>query len=324
MSLLKPRSVYAPFMYPKAYEYWEKQQQSHWLHTEISMATDINDWKQNLTESEKSVIGGVLKGSFVNAEIFIEDYWSNKVANWFKHPEVQMMANTFASFESIHAVSYAYLNQSLGLEDFEAFLQEPTAKAKIERMMATKGKSKEEMAKSLAVFSAFNEGVSLFSSFAILMHFARAPYNKMKGVGQIIAFSIRDESLHSDAGCWLFRTFIEENPDIWTDSLKAELYDSARITVQLEDDFIDRVFERGPIDGLNPDDLKNYIRFRANTKLNDIGLKQNWKNVDKDSLDRLQWFDILSSGQEFQDFFAQRPSNYSKGTINWDKIWENE
>ena len=320
MPLLVPRAHYAPFHYPQAYEYWEKQQQAHWIHTEISLASDIADWKQNLSEKEKNIIGGVLKGSFINAEIFIEDYWANKVGNWFKHPEVQMMANTFAAFESIHAVSYAYLNQSLGLDDFESFLREPTAKAKIDRMIGTKGKTKREIALSLAVFSAFNEGVSLFSSFAILMHFAR--FNKMKGLGQIIAFSVRDESLHSESGAWIFRTFIEENPEIWTDDLKKDIYEAARITVKLEDEFIDKVFELGEIEHLSSKDIKNYVRYRANTKLQDLNLKSNWKNIDKTALDRLQWFDVLTSGSEFQDFFAGRVSTYSKGTKNWDSIWE--
>ena len=190
MSLLEPRLIYAPFVYQQAYDFWETQQQAHWLHTEIAMAGDISDWKSKLSETEKFVIGSVLKG-FTQAEIVIEDYWSNKVARWFKHPEIQMMANTFASFESIHAVSYAYLNQSLGLEDYEAFLHESSAKAKIDRLVNIKGKTKKEIALSLAIFSAFNEGVNLFSSFAILLNFSR--FNKLRGVGQIIQFSIRDE-----------------------------------------------------------------------------------------------------------------------------------
>jgi ribonucleoside-diphosphate reductase beta chain len=319
MSLLKPRAIYSPFEYQQAYDYWEKQQQAHWLHTEISMASDINDWKQNLTDQEREVLGRTLKGSFVNAEIIIQDYWSNKVSNWFKKPEVQMMASAFASMESVHTVSYAYLLQSLGIEDFEAFLREPTAKAKIDRLMDIKGKSKVDIARSLAVFSAFNEGVGLFSSFAILLNFSR--FNKMKGLGQIISFSIRDESLHSEAGCWLFRTFVAENPEIWTDELKKDLYEAARLTVKLEDDFIDKVFELGPIEGLDPADLKAYIRYRCNTKLQDINLKSNWKNIDKDSVERLHWFNVLSSGTELQDFFAGRVSTYSKGSIDWDKVW---
>lgn len=318
MGLTTPRATYAPFEYEQAYKYWELQQQSHWLHTEIAMASDINDWKMNLTDAERNVIGNILKG-FTQSEVFIQEYWSQMVGKWFKKPEVQMMAATFASMESIHAVAYAYLNQSLGLEDFSAFLHEPTAKAKIDRLIMTKGKSKEEIAKSLAIFSAFNEGVNLFSSFAVLLNFSR--FNKMKGLGQIIAFSIKDESLHSEAGCWLFRTLISENPDMFSDELKKDLYDAARLTVELEDAFIDKAFELGPIEGLDPKDLKNFIRHRCNTKLEDLGLKKNWKNIDKESLERMSWFDIMSAGVSHADFFAQRVTDYSKGTVDFSKIW---
>lgn len=319
MSILTPRVTYSPFEYERAYKYWELQQQSHWLHTEIAMSSDINDWKMNLTESEKNVIGNILKG-FTQSEVFIQEYWGSLVSRWFKKPEIQMMAATFSAFESIHAVSYAYLNDSLGLTDFAAFLHEPTAKAKIDRLIATKGKSKEDIAKSLAVFSAFNEGVNLFSSFAVLLNFSR--FNKMKGLGQIIAFSIKDESLHSEAGCWLFRTLVQEFPEIFTDELKKELYDAARLTVELEDAFIDKVFELGPVEGLDPKDLKAFIRFRCNTKLGDLGLKSNWKNIDKDALKRMEWFDILSSGVSMQDFFSGRVSDYSKGSTDFSKVWE--
>lgn len=319
MGLLNPRPTYAPFEYEQAYKYWELQQQSHWLHTEIAMASDINDWKLNLTDTERAIIGHILKG-FTQSEIFIQEYWTQMVAKWFKKPEIQMMASAFGSMESIHAVAYAYLNQSLGLEDFSAFLHEPTAKAKIDRLIETKGRSKEDIARSLAIFSGFNEGVNLFSSFAILLNFSR--FNKMKGLGQIIAFSIKDESLHSEAGCWLFRTFISENPEIWTDDLKKTIYDAARTTIELEDAFIDKAFEMGEIEGLSAKDVKAFIRFRCNTKLNDLGLKQNWKNIDKDAIQRMAWFDVLSSGVSHADFFAQRVTDYSKGSMDFSAIWE--
>jgi ribonucleoside-diphosphate reductase beta chain len=319
MSLLSPRPTYAPFEYEQAYKYWELQQQSHWLHSEIAMASDINDWKLNLSENEKNVIGQILKG-FTQSEVFIQEYWSQMVGKWFKKPEIQMMAASFASMESIHAVAYAYLNQSLGLEDFSAFLHEPTAKAKIDRLIETKGKSREEIARSLAIFSGFNEGVNLFSSFAILLNFSRT--NKMKGLGQIIAFSIKDESLHSEAGCWLFRTLIQEYPDIWTDELKKSIYDAARLTVELEDSFIDKVFELGDVEGLTSKDIKVFIRHRTNTKLNDLGLKKHYKNINKEGLERMGWFDVLSGGVSHSDFFASRVSDYSKGNTDFTRIWE--
>lgn len=319
MGLTTPRVTYSPFEYPKAYEFWELQQQSHWLASEVSMASDINDWKLVLNDSERNLIGNVLKG-FTQTEVFIQDYWAAKVLRWFRKPEIQMMSAAFASMESIHAVAYSYLNESLGLDDFSAFLHEPSAKAKIDRLINVRGKTKVDIARSLAVFSAFNEGVNLFSSFAILLNFSR--FNKLKGVGQIIAFSIKDESLHSSAGCWLFNTLISENPDLLTDELKDELYDAARLTIELEDNFISKVFEMGDIEGLTSNDMKTFIRHRCNTKLNDIGLKKLWKNLDKDALDRMSWFDVLSAGVSHSDFFAQRISDYAKGTVDFSTIWD--
>ncbi len=321
MSLLTPRVTYAPFEYEQAYQYFELQQKSHWLWNEVSMAGDIQDWKTCLTPAEKNLVGSILK-SFTQTEIFIQDYWAGKVLRWFKKPEIQMLAATFASFEAIHAVSYAYLNQSLGLEDFSAFLHEPTAKAKIERLINAKGKSKRDIALSLAVFSAFNEGVNLFSSFAILLNFSR--FNKLKGVGQIISFSIKDEALHSMAGVWLFNTLIKENPELLDESLKEELYDAARLTIKLEDEFIEKAFELGDVEGLTAADVKNFIRHRCNTKLQDLGLKKLWKNLDKEALNRLSWFDQISVGVNQADFFASRVTDYSKATINFDNIFDNE
>jgi ribonucleoside-diphosphate reductase beta chain len=320
MSLTKRRDVFSPFEYDWAYDYWLKQQNVHWLHSEISLATDIQDWKFNLSEAEKSIIGATLKG-FTQAEIVINDYWSTKVTKWFPKPEIAMMAAAFSNMETIHMKSYAYLNESLGLDDFSAFMQEPTTKAKIDNLIQTKGDSKHDIARSLAVFSGFAEGVQLFSSFAILMNFSR--FNKLKGVGQIISFSVRDESMHSEAGCKLFREFIKENKDLWEDNLKKEIYEAARTAVQLEDNFIDKAFELGDIEGLAKNDLKNYIRARANTKLNDLGLKNNWKNLDKESVLKVsEWFDYMTAGIQHTDFFALRVSDYSKGNIDWDKMYE--
>jgi ribonucleoside-diphosphate reductase beta chain len=173
---------------------------------------------------------------------------------------------------------------------------------------------------SLAVFSAFTEGVNLFSSFAILRSFSMQ--NKMKGIGQIIAWSLRDESLHSEAGCWLFRTMMEEYPELWTKELKEQIYEAARLTIQLEDDFIDMAFALGPLPNLDPKDLKQYMRYRCNTKLNDLGLANNWKNIDKDALERLQWFNVLAAGVEQADFFAARNTNYAKSMADFEDIWK--
>ena len=321
MSLTLAREVYKPFEYPQAFEYWEKQQNAHWLPSEVAMAKDLNDWKYKLTESERLVVGQILK-SFTQTEIAVNDYWSKKVSSWFPKPEICMMSSSFASMETVHIVGYSYLNDSLGLDDYSAFLQDNTAVAKLNSLKQIKGKNKSDIARSLAIFSAFTEGVNLFSSFAILMNFSR--FNLLEGVETIVSWSVRDESLHSEAGCWLFRTFIEENPDIWDDNLKKDIYDAARLSVKLEDNFVDNAFSLGNVRGLESSDLKNFIRMRANAKLYDLGLKTNWKNIDQNSLKKMTWFDELSGGTKLTDFFASRVSDYSKSNFTIDNLFAEE
>lgn len=321
MPITTYREVYKPFEYDKAFDYWEKQQNAHWLPSEVAMSKDINDWTANLTESERLVVGQILK-SFTQTEISVNDYWSRKVSLWFPKPEICMMASAFASMETVHTVAYAYLNDSLGLDDYSAFLADPTAIAKLNALKNTKGKSKRDIARSLAIFSGFTEGVNLFSSFAILMNFAR--FNLLEGVETIVSWSVRDESLHSEAGCWLFRTFIEENPEIWDHELKKDIYDAARLSVKLEDDFIDHAFSLGEIRGLETHDLKNFIRMRANAKLFDLGLKTNWKNIDANSIKKMAWFDELSGGTKLTDFFSSRVTDYSKCGFTQDNLFEED
>lgn len=318
MALLDKREVYSPFEYQEAYDFWLKQQQAHWMHNEIAMASDINDWKLNLSEKEKNLIGNILKG-FVQSEILIANYWSHLITQWFQKPEICMAANCMANMETIHQVAYAYLNESLNLLDFDAFLYEPTIQAKLSKLVEPKSKSIEDIALSIAIFSGFAEGVQLFSSFAILLNFSR--FNKLKGVGQIINFSVKDESLHSQFGCWLFNQLIKEYPHIWTDELKKKIYDAARLTVQLEDNFIDKAFELGNVDGLSKEEMKVFIRNRANIKLIDLGLKTNWKNLDKEMLKKMDWFDFMTTGVHQVDFFAARVTDYSKGVVDFDQIW---
>lgn len=295
---------------------------SHWIHTAIRLGKDKDDWKKRMTPAEKEVVARTLKG-FTQAEVIIENYWSTLVPKWFKKPEIQMMASSFAAFEGIHIQAYAYLQRELGLDDFDAFLQEPSAKAKIDRLIAVKGsKDPRDIARSLAIFSAFNEGVNLFSSFAILMSFGKR--DLLNGVGQIVKYSIRDESLHSNSGCWLFRTLIEEYPKIWDDELKEEIYEAARLTVRLEDDFIDQAFSLGPIESIDAESIKAYIRFRTNTKLKDLGLAPLYRNLNKEALARLEWFGIMSAGLEDADFFAHRVVDYSAGSADFSYVLSDE
>jgi ribonucleoside-diphosphate reductase beta chain len=310
------RPHYKPFEYQTAFEFYKDQHRAHWLADEVPLSSDLNDWKLKLSESEKNLIGNILK-SFAQTETYVNDYWATKVAVWFPKHEIKAMACAFADFESIHAEAYARLNEELGLDDFEAFMEDEEAKAKIDRLVELPGDTLREKALSLAIFSAFTEGVNLFSSFAVLMSFQLR--NLMKGTGQIVEWSVRDESLHSKAGCWLFRTMIEEMPEL-SEGMESQIYDACDISVKLEFDFIDKAFEMGEIEGLNKNQLKNFIKERANQKLIELGYNPLYNDIDPNLLKSMEWFGHLTSGKTHQDFFAGRVTDYSKSTADWSDL----
>jgi ribonucleoside-diphosphate reductase beta chain len=285
------------------------------------MMSDLNDWNANLNETEKNIIGSILKG-FAQTETIVNDYWSGLVTKWFRKPEIIMMATAFGNMETIHAEAYSLLNETLGLDNFSEFLEDETTMAKIENLMVVRDsfngeKDLHEIAKSLAIFSAFTEGVNLFSSFAVLLSFKLR--NKLKGVGQIVEWSIRDESMHSEAGCWLFRTLLQESPHLKTKELEAAINEAALLSLKLELDFIDKVYELGDLEGCSKYDIQNFIKNRVNTKLGDLGYNSIVTDIDITAVERMKWFDALSGGKQHTDFFANRVTNYSKGHLQWDE-----
>ena len=311
------REHYKPFEYQTAFDFYKQQHQVHWLADEVPLSSDLNDWKLKLNESEKNLIGNILK-SFAQTETYVNDYWSTNIPVWFPKHEIKAMACAFADFESIHAEAYARLNEELGLDDFQAFMEDEEAREKIDRLVELPGETLEDKALSLAIFSAFTEGVNLFSSFAVLMSFQLR--NLMKGTGQIVAWSVRDESLHSKAGCWLYRTLLEENPQLDTPQMTQAIYDACELSVNLEYNFIDKAFEMGDIEGLTKEQLKNFIKERANQKLVELGYKPLYNDIDPNLLKQMEWFGHLTSGVEHQDFFAGRVTTYSKSTADWSDL----
>ena len=319
MGLFEERIPYKPFEYPEYYtEGWLPQMQSFWLHTEIPMQGDVKDWKENLKEHEKNLVGNILLG-FAQTECAVSDYWTGMVTKWFPKYEIKQMAMAFGSQETIHATAYSYLNETLGLDDFEAFMHEPEIKEKFEYLtevsanwkpedLDSNPKARAEVARSLAIFSAFAEGVSLYSSFAVLYSFQMR--NLLKGIGQQMKWSVRDESLHSKMGCRLFRHMCEQYPDL-LDRVRTQVELAARLMVDMELKFIDKMFEMGDLENLSADDLKEFIKQRANEKLAELGYEPLFE-YNKVSAANLEWFYHLSGGLTHTDFFAMRPTDYSK------------
>ena len=328
--LFTERIPFKPFEYPQYYtEGWLKQAQAFWLHTEIPMQGDLKDWNENLDESEKHLVGNILLG-FAQTECAVSDYWTTMVTKWFPKHEIKQMAMMFGSQETIHATAYSYLNESLGLEDFEAFLHEPAIAQKFDFLTSTTAEwihtdlqknptARKEVARSLAIFSAFAEGVSLYSSFAVLYSFQMR--NLLKGIGQQMKWSVRDESLHSKMGCELFREMCNEYPELH-DEVKDDVHQAAKYMIEMEHKFIDMIFEQGDLENLKSSDLKEFISKRGNEKLEELGYKPTFEFNEKKA-SNLDWFYHLTGGTTHTDFFAVRPTDYSKANEGEDfnDIW---
>jgi len=310
MSLLKHKAVYKPFRYPWAYDAWLTQQQVHWLPEEVPMADDVKDWSSKLNESEKNLLMHIFR-FFTQSDIEVNNCYMKQYSRIFGPTEVQMMLSAFSNMETIHVAAYSHLLDTLGIPEveYEAFLQYDEMKDKYDYLqdyIEEKDMTNERLAETLAVFGAFTEGLQLFASFAILMNFPR--FNKMKGMGQIVTWSVRDETLHCDSIIKLFRTFISEQPEIWTPKFKEMLVNKCREIVKLEDAFIDLAFEMGPMEGLSGDEVKEYIRYIANRRLLSLGLEGIY-DVKKNPL---PWMDEILNGVEHANFFEQRSTEYSK------------
>lgn len=285
------------FEYPEFYEIYEKACASTWTHHEVSMDADLRDWQFNSTPEEKTVIAGILRG-FVASELGIGDYWSDEVCKLFPKPEIHAMAKAFSFFETIHAAAYSYLNDVLGLNEYEEFIQDPIAINKIEAFFKTYPPKV-----NLAVFSGAGEGVSLFSSFAVLLSFNRD--GRFKGLAQIISWSSIDEQQHTDGGIKLFNALVDE-VGITPEEIE-QIYTGFELIIENEFKFIDNIFNCVSIPTLDPNSLKAYIVSRAITQLQKMNLKPIFEmDADQIKLARAlaEWFEPMAFGLSSNDFFA--------------------
>jgi ribonucleoside-diphosphate reductase beta chain len=319
-NLKDERSHFKPFNYPWAYESWLKHEQSHWLHTEVPMAEDVKDWKNKLTDDEKKFLTHIFR-FFTQGDIDVAGGYVNNYLPHFPQPEVRMMLLGFAAREALHIAAYSHLIETLGMPDttYTEFLQYQEMKDKHDYILnASNGlENPSTVAENVALFSAFTEGMQLFSSFIMLLNFPRT--GKMKGMGQIVTWSIVDETQHCESMIKLFRTYVEENKEIWNDDLKGKIYTIAERMVELEEKFIDLAFSMGPMQGLTESDVKRYIRYIADRRLISLGLK----GIFKVKKNPLPWVEEMINAPTHTNFFENRATDYAKGALSgdWTDIW---
>ena len=305
--LLTPSAAYKPFRYPWAFDMWKKQQQVHWMPEEVPMGEDVKDWAANLTDSERNLLTQIFR-FFTQADIEVQDNYMERYGRVFKPTEVKMMLASFANMETIHIAAYALLLETIGMpeSEFGAFMEYEAMRDKHDFMGQFGVDTDADICRTLAMFGGFSEGLQLFASFAMLMNFPRQ--SKMKGMGQIVSWSVRDESLHCEGIIKLYHAFNAETGAV-TKSVADDIIDCCKTVVGLEDKFIDLAFNAGEVQVMTPDDIKNYIRFIADWRLRQLGLPEVYGGVKENPL---PWLQSMLSGVEHANFFEARSTEYSK------------
>ena len=319
-NLTEERSYFKPFNYPWAYEAWLKHEQSHWLHTEVPMLEDVKDWKTKLSKEEKHFLTQIFR-FFTQGDIDVAGGYVKNYLPYFQQPEIRMMLLGFAAREALHVAAYSHLIETLGLPEttYNEFMEYAEMKEKHDYVMDISSRNGDtaSTATHIAVFSAFTEGMQLFSSFIMLLNFPR--HGKMKGMGQIVTWSIVDETQHTESMIKLFKTYIEENREIWNDELKSRIYTIAERMVELEDKFIDLAFATGAMENLTSEDVKKYIRYIADRRLISMGLK----GIFKVKRNPLPWVEEMINAPTHTNFFENRATDYAKGALtgSWGDVW---
>ena len=322
--LMEFSETYKPFYYPWAVDLTSRHEKSHWIEDEIDLSEDVADWKGNkMTNSEKEYITNILR-LFTQSDVAVGQNYYDIFIPKFKNNEVRNMLGSFASREGIHQRAYALLNETLGLPDSEyhAFLEYKEMTDKVDFMMDNDSNTLTGTGLALAKM-VFNEGVSLFASFVMLLNFQR--FGKMKGMGKVVEWSIRDESMHVEGNAKLFKAFCAEHTRIVDDEFKAAIYAMAKKSVRLEDKFIDLAYEVGDMEGLKSEEVKEYIRYITDRRLLQLGLKPNFK-VKENPLPWLEW---VLNGADHTNFFEGRVTEYEVAGLNgswheaYDPPWEN-
>ncbi|VAV95768.1 Ribonucleotide reductase of class Ia (aerobic), beta subunit [hydrothermal vent metagenome] len=305
--LLTAAVGYKPFRYPWAFDFWQIQQQVHWIPEEVPLGEDCKDWATRLSDGERNLLTQIFR-FFTQGDIEVNNNYMEHYCRIFKPTEVKMMMAAFSNMETVHIAAYALLLETIGMPDseFSAFMEYESMAAKHDYMSKFGTDSHADIARSLAMFGGFTEGLQLYASFAMLMNFPR--FNKMKGMGQIVSWSVRDESLHCEGMIKMYHQFARETGCV-TKSVADDIIDCCKTVVGLEDKFIDLAFEMGDVQGMTPDDIKQYIRYIADWRLGQLELPKVY-GVSKHPI---PWLTEILNGVEHANFFEARATEYSKG-----------
>src|SRR6201992_1469273 len=280
VGLLTAPVTYDVESYPWAYEFWKRQQQTHWMGEEVPLGNDIKDWSSDrITPAERTLLTQIFR-FFTQSDVEVSDNYLKRYIPIFQPLEVQMMMAAFTNMETVHIDAYALLLKTLGMPqtEFEAFRDYSEMKAKSDYMHTFGVGTVSDVARTLAMFGAFTEGMSLFASFAMLMNFPR--FNKMNGMGQIVSWSVRDESLHCEGITKLYHAWNDETGCV-TKQVRDDIREVANNMVKLEEGFVDLAFSLGEVEGMTAEEIKSYVRYIADWRLTQLKLSPVFGNFEE-------------------------------------------
>ena len=328
VGLLETSGSYNIDRYSWAYTAWKRQQQIHWMGEEVPLGEDIKDWTgTHITSAERNLLTQIFR-FFTQSDIEVSDNYFNRYVPIFKPLEIQMMMAAFSNMETVHIDAYALLLKTLGMPqtEFQAFRDYASMRAKVDYMHSFGTTTCADVARTLAMFGAFTEGMSLFASFAMLMNFPR--FNKMKGMGQIVSWSVRDESLHCESIIRLYHEWQHETGAV-TKAVANDIIEVGKTMVSLEDKFIEIAFELGGVQGMTAEDIKAYVRYIADWRLTQLkltpcygyftGTAGDYKQTKEHPL---PWLTAMLNSVEHANFFEARATEYSKAATQGE--WHGE
>jgi len=322
MLLGTTRAAFKPFSYPWAFEFYQLASRQHWLPADVSLEKDLRDWL-TLTAQEKHLLTQV-QLYLANADTDIASNYTEKFLPLFPLPELRMMLLSFAAMEAIHTESYSYTLDQLGFSEaaYSLFLDVPEMFEKHTFVTAVRDEKFSLAQRTLldiAINSIFGEGLQLFSAFALILSFDLR--GLMRGLCDLTQYIARDEDLHCRGMAKLFNVLAAENPDEYTDELRAEIESAGRRAVELEDHFIDLAFELGDLTNLTAAELKGYVRFIANKRLAAIGFPAMFPQYVSNPL---PWSDVLLGGSVKTNNFERTGVEYQKDNLSgsWDEARE--
>ncbi len=304
-----------PYEYPHLYEYVPAIRHSYWIHSEFNFTSDIQDFKIQLTDSERSAIKNTML-AISQIEVAVKSFWGD-IYHRIPKPEIGSVGSTFAESEVRHADAYSHLLEILGLNsEFKELKKKPAIMKRVRYLETALKNSKSddnrEYAESILLFSLFIEHVSLFSQFLIIMAFNKHK-NMLKGISNVVEATSKEEQIHGDFGIDLIKILQKENPDWFTKNYHESIQQMCKDAFEAESEVVDWIFENGELDFLPKAVVNEFLKNRFNNSLESIGIEKVF-DVDQDLVSQTEWFDDEIIGTKHGDFFVKRSINYSKKT----------